>query len=420
MKNSVPLIYRLLLLLFSPVIFVYLLNYAYRRGGGIRYFNQRLARYKQPPSTRIAWLHAASVGEVNAAVPLLELLIKQYPETEWLITTNTVTGARSVEQKLGEKVHHCYLPIDYSFAVSRFLNTYRPCCALVMETELWPNLYNACAKLNIPIALINARLSKRTLNMPACLHKSARQCLQQLSIILARGEQDAAGYQKLGADSNKIKVVGNIKYAAHADIRLSESKSDFDRPFVLAASTHDDEEKQLAELWKSLNIKTHLLVLAPRYPDRRQAVLDDIGRAGLKAAVHSLKEAVSDETDIYLVDTLGELSGFIANAELVFMGGSLVPRGGQNVLEPAKLGKAIITGPHSFTFTEDIEALSKADAIVCIDTVEELKNTIRELIENPQRAQELGNNASKFMQARADVAQHYLEEIKILGWLENK
>ena len=288
-----------------------------------------------------------------------------------------------------------------------------------METELWPNLYYGCKQQNVPIAIVNARLSKRTLNMPRWLGPVARFCLTQTSAILARNKRDKLGYIRLGANPNKVKVVGNIKYAAQAQAAIKHSNVQFDRPYVLAASTHDNEEQQLVELWKTLNLESHLLVVAPRYPDRRQTILDIIIKTGLTVAVHSRKEPVNKETDIYLVDTLGELAAFTSNAELVFMGGSLVPRGGQNVLEPAKLGKATITGPHSFTFAEDIKALRKADAIVTVNSANELKSAISHLLQNPDRRKELGDNAYKFMHARADVAQRYVEELTKLGWLKN-
>ncbi|MBN1377699.1 MAG: 3-deoxy-D-manno-octulosonic acid transferase [Gammaproteobacteria bacterium] len=417
MAVRVPLRYRLLLVILSPLVFTYLVYYTYRHGGGWRYIKQRSGYTKNLISNRVAWLHAASVGEVNAAVPLLELLFKQYPEVQWILTTNTVTGAQSVAQKFGNRVQHHYLPLDYRIAIRNFLKNVQPRCCLIMETELWPNLYSVCKQQKIPLAIINARLSRKTLDMPKCLRKIATFCLEQVYVILARGKQDQIGFIQLGADPDRLRVIGNIKYAAN-DARVKQAAVKFDRPFVLAASTHNDEELQLARMWQSLNIKSHLLVIAPRYPNRRQEVLEDLEKAGLKTAVRSQQDSVTSETDVYLVDTLGELAGFMADADIIFMGGSLVPRGGQNVLEPAKLGKAIITGPQSFTFAEDIEALLDADAIVCSNTIDELKNTIVELLQKPDRAKQLGNNAQRFMAERADVAERYLDEIKQLGWLE--
>ncbi len=419
MQKQVPLRYRLLLILLSPLILAHLFHFAIRRGGGKRYLRQRLSLTEARLRPGAAWLHAASVGEFHAALPLLELCMQQQPGIHWLITTNTVTGAKAVEQKLAGKVEHYYLPVDYRFTVTRFLKQHRPRFALIMETELWPNLYYGCKQQNVPIAIVNARLSKRTLNMPRWLGPVARFCLTQTSAILARNKRDKLGYIRLGANPNKVKVVGNIKYAAQAQAAIKHSNVQFDRPYVLAASTHDNEEQQLVELWKTLNLESHLLVVAPRYPDRRQTILDIIIKTGLTVAVHSRKEPVNKETDIYLVDTLGELADFMSNAELVFMGGSLVPRGGQNVLEPAKLGKATITGPHSFTFAEDIKALEKADAIVTVNSANELKSAISHLLQNPDRRKELGDNAYKFMHARADVAQRYVEELTKLGWLKN-
>ena len=252
--------------------------------------------------------------------------------------------------------------------------------------------------------------------MPRWLHKTANYCVNRIDRILARGQQDAEGFLQLGADPERLRVVGNIKYAG-IDYSTQQCSIEFDRPFVLAASTHAGEEALLAAVWKSLTVSSHLLVIAPRYPERRQAVLHELEHAGLRVAVHSKKEIIQPDTDVYLVDTLGELAGFMAKADIVFVGGSLVPRGGQNVLEPARLGKPIITGPYSFTFAEDIEAMLNEDAIICVSDTEALKEKIGELLQNSVRAQQIGGNARSFMQARADVAEHYLNEIKQLGWL---
>jgi 3-deoxy-D-manno-octulosonic-acid transferase len=420
MSNRVALRYRLLLALLSPFVLAHLFYYALRRNGGRRYIYERLGIYTQPCPANSIWLHAASVGEVNAAIPLLKLLFQHYPDRHWLLTTNTATGAQTVKQKLDKNVRHCYLPLDYRFSVQRFLRRHQPCCSLIMETELWPNLYHACKRQKIPLALINARLSKKSLHMPRFLYKVAKTCLAQVDIILARGQQDQKAFIQLGAGADKIRMIGNIKYAAHTAGRSIHRESRFDRPYILAASTHADEEAQLATMWKGLNISSHLLVIVPRYPDRRQAVLDDINRAGLNVAVHSRSEPVNKDTDVYLIDTLGELAGFMADAAIVFMGGSLVPRGGQNVLEPAAMGRTIITGLLSYTFAEDIEAMQASDAILLIKDIDELGKTITELLQNPDRARQIGDNASRFIEKRADVAERYLDAIKKLGWLEKK
>jgi 3-deoxy-D-manno-octulosonic-acid transferase len=412
--------YRLLLTLLSPLVLAHLVYYACRHRAGFRFIAERMGIHSRPATTGSIWLHAASVGEVNAAIPLLKLLFQHYPDRHWLLTTNTATGAQTVKQKLDNKVRHCYLPLDYRFAVQRFLRRHQPCCSLIMETELWPNLYHACNRQHIPIALINARLSKKSLNMPRFLHKVAKSCLTQVDIILARGQQDQKAFIQLGAGAEKIQVIGNIKYAAGAGYSPKPHNIQFDRPYILAASTHADEEVQLAKMWKALRISSHLLVIAPRYPDRRQSVITDINQAGLKVAVHSRNEPVNKDTDVYLIDTLGELAGFMADAAIVFMGGSLVPRGGQNVLEPAAMGRTILTGPLSYTFAEDIEAMQASDAILLIKDIDELGKTITELLQNPDCAKQLGENARCFMRERADVAERYLDAIKKLGWLERR
>lgn len=419
MLTGTPLRYRILLLVLSPLITAHLLYTAYRHGDGRRYLKQRMGIGYKTKLSRVVWLHGASVGEINAAIPLLDLLFIEYPQIQWLITTNTTTGARLVEQKLGNRVVHCYLPMDFRSSVKHFIQHFKPCCGLIMETELWPNLYETCNENNIPLAIINARLSKKTLNMPRWLHSTAKFCVSCIDTLLVRGSLDKTGFLQLGADPAKLHVIGNIKYARTG--HTGDVKGiNLTRPFILAASTHANEEAMLVKIWKSLNLSSHLLVIAPRYPDRRQSILAEIERTGLRTALHSRADPVTEDTDIYLVDTLGELAAFMATAQFVFMGGSLVPRGGQNVLEPAAMGKAIITGPECFTFAEDIEALAKTDAIICVSDTEELKDTFKNLLQDSDRVQQLGKNALRFITERADIAERYLNAIKKLGWLENK
>lgn len=415
--------YRLALAVLSPAIFAVLLYSARRKGGGTAYLAQRLGRGFPRAGDRPVWLHAASVGEVNAAAPLLHRLLARHPGVRFLVTTNTATGARTVLGKLvpsgNGRVRHCFLPVDFRGAVARFLEANRPRCGLIMETELWPNLYAECARRGLPLCLVNGRLSKKTLDMPGWLRPSIAGCLVQLKRILARGEADASAFIALGAPAESVRTVGNIKFARPAGPERASETPDPGRPYVLAASTHEGEEKLLAALWKSLNRPAgHLLVLAPRYPERRDAVLRQLRAEGLRTAVRSRGETVTEKTDVYLVDTLGELTGFMPGATLVFMGGSLVPRGGQNVLEPARLGKAVITGPHTFTFQEEIEALRAAGALVCVDNAEELRQALERLLAQPEALQTLGENARRFTAAHADIADKYAAEIEKLGFFE--
>lgn len=429
MKNT-PLRYRLLLIGMAPLISAGLLHQAFVkhkgdrsvRGERRRFLSQRLglSSYRTNAAAPV-WLHAASVGEVNAALALLDILLERYPALTVLITTNTITGAQTVRQKLTghhARIEHRYLPVDFPWSVRRFLATARPRSALIMETELWPNLYRACRERGIGVCLINARLSKKTLNMPVWFRPVLHYCLKQVDAILARGESDARHFIDLGAETSIVKTTGNIKFAGAQNTAASDAPGPLPRPYVLAASTHDGEERLLAGAWQSLLTNDTLLVIAPRYPQRRDAIESQLKPFGLKVASRSRGDPVSDDTDVYLVDTLGELQAFMPDATLVFMGGSLVPRGGQNVFEPARLGKAIVTGPHTFTYEAEIQALREAGAIVCVNDVDALTESLKQLLSDPARAKRLGDNARRLCERNAGVAETYAAELERLGFMK--
>lgn len=411
--GSPPIRYRCLLALLSPLMPLIVFREAWRRKGGKRYISQRLGFSFLKPKSPPIWLHAASVGEVNAAWPLLEQLRREYPHYEFLITTNTPTGARTALAKLGDSIIHAYLPLDYAYAVKRFLRTARPHCTLIIETELWPNLYAQCRKYDIPIYLLNGRLDK-TLRLPGFLRPVLTGCLQNVTHILARGRSDRENFIRYGANPQTTIEMGNIKFAAPPVAHASKSVPLSSKPYVLAASTHADEEYRLAKIWLTLGRQDHLLVIAPRYPERRDAILKQFARLPLKVAARSRGET-AEHCDIYLVDTLGELNAFMTNAVLVFMGGSLVPRGGQNLLEPARLGKAVVTGPHTFTFNAEVAELLANEALIQVQDENQLRQTMLELLNNPEQARKLGENAKAMMASRQHIVNDYLQTLERLG-----
>ncbi|MDH5485059.1 MAG: 3-deoxy-D-manno-octulosonic acid transferase [Gammaproteobacteria bacterium] len=399
------MIYRLFIIFFAPIIFLYTLKIALRYQSR-RYLKQRygfaLPAFRKQP----IWIHCASVGEFNTVLPLLKLLIKNYPQREFLITTTTPTAADRVEQSQLHNTTHCYFPIDTKSATRRFLQHCRPAICLVMETEIWPMLYLQCKKREIPLSLINARLSAKTLSVAGWIKKQYKKALDTTDKILLRSDTDRQAYISLGADESKLTVVGNLKFSADtqtiAVIEFSE------RPYILIASTSDNEEKLFAEAWKTMNRQGHLMVIAPRHPERSPAILNALKPLALEIAVRSQQQAVTGTTDIYLADTLGELNRFIAGASLVFVGGSLVPRGGQNVLEPARLGKAIITGSMATNFQNEIDDLIQHDACIQVDDIQQAATTIEALLADPARCEKMGQAAQQRVQQQADVADRYL------------
>jgi len=407
--NAGLLRYRLLLRLLSPPILLFNAWQA-ARAGEPRLFSQRLGLGLRRRDDAPLWLHAASVGEVKAARPLILALHERHPALPILVTTLTPTGAALAKQSLPPGVEHAYLPMDWPGAGARFLRATRPRAALIMETELWPNLFSHVAAREIPLLIVNGRLSARSREAAGWIRRLHASALQRVTGVLARSADDANAYVALGAPAGRVQTVGNIKFA-DAGTGTTPAPS-LGRPYVLAASTHEDEERQLALLWQRMGERTRgrLLVIAPRHPQRRDAILKHLGEQ--RVALRSRGDRVDADTRIYLADTLGELEGFMAGAELVFMGGSLVPRGGHNILEPARLGRAVIFGPHMGNFLAESELLLGADAALQVADAQQLGATLAQLLADEDRRLQLGRKARALMARQADVLEAYLQQIE--------
>lgn len=402
--------YRLLTLFLWPAIFLYTLKIAWRHRS-LNYFKQRLGfaypSFKQPP----LWIHCASVGESNTALPLLKELIAAYPQQVFLFTTNTPTGAFIVKKNASPNTEHCYLPIESSGAIKRFLKQTQPRLALILETEIWPLLYQQCTSTHVPISMINARLSHKTTNTGPWISKLYRQALQQVDHILCRSSQDQQLFLQLGASEQQTETIGNLKFAAPASKTTKAVDHFTERAFILVASTHDDEERQIARLWKSLQPQPHLLVIAPRHPERTTSILEQLNPLGLNIAVRSQQQNINSDTELYLADTIGELTGFMQQADLVIMGGSFIRHGGQNLLEPARLQKAIIIGPYMYNFQAEVEQFLDNEACIQVEDIDELGQQIQTLISDDAHRQQLGSRAKQLMSKEEDIAQRYAEKI---------
>lgn len=400
MKQLSYILYQAVLLLLIPLGLLLTLRDAKRRAGGKRFVQQRLgfgySGCEQPPT----WFHAASLGEVNAIAPLLNRLKKAEPGATILMTTTTPSGAAAAAKLEG--VIHAYLPIDLPWAVCNFLKQYQPKQCVIAETELWPNLFIMAKRAGCAPTIINGRLSDKSLSKQ-WLYPLFALCLQQCEMIYTRSHKDNNHFQQLGADKAQLLTVGNIKFAGEL-----HAPADYDRliqqNYILAASTHDDEEWQFCH---SLAASGKLLVIIPRHPERRDAILHSISRLPLNIAVRSLGDEVNEQTQVYIADTIGEMMGFMAHADLVFMGGSLIPHGGQNMLEAARLGKAIICGPHSHNFIDEVAALKDVNAMLEVQDADELRVTVNELLGQPERLQVMGEKASELMQNNGGIARQY-------------
>jgi 3-deoxy-D-manno-octulosonic-acid transferase len=404
------MMYRILNYLLWPLWFFYTLRVA-RHDRNARYFKQRLGYACPEMSTLPVWIHCASVGEVNTWLPLHQEFARRYPALHFVITTNTPTGAQIVARHTLRNTTHVFLPMDTVSAVSRFYSRIKPRLALVMETELWPELYRQCQENNIPLIIVNARLSHKTRNVNDWVKQLYAMALQRVSLVLCRTQADAEAYIELGAAANKVKVIGNLKFAAQNDIVHQPLLNFTDRSYALAASTHEDEEYQLAKLWQSMPVQKYLLVIAPRHPKRRDDILRQLQPLNMQIAVRSRGDTITPATQIYLADTLGELVSIMQQADVVIMGGSLVQRGGQNLLEPARLGKAIIVGSHMFNFAAETELFLQHHACLQVQNVDELAVALQSCLLDDSVRVELGRNAQELMQNQGDTAERYMSAI---------
>ena len=404
--------YRALIFLLAPVAIIYTVYRAVKDGGG-RYLLQRFGfGFGCPPVQGSSILiHCASVGEFNAAKPLILALHDRYPDYHLVISTNTPTAAKLVSQQAEERISHVYMPLDYPFAVNRLLTHVRPACALILETEIWPTLFYQAAKKGIGTAIVNGRLTEKTLRASRFFKKEQQASLRNLSLVLARSDDDHLRFLELGAEPRTTHVVGNLKYAA-ARVGQSRRQIAFKYPFLLAVSTHENEELQLAQHLPLLRERNHRLVIAPRYPERSKTLCHQLQQENWTVALHSQQDGATEQTDIYIVDTLGQLDGFFSEASLVFVGGSLISRGGHNILEPAGFGKCTIVGPHTDNFALETKELKKAEAVVQVSDNRDLGLQLTQLLDNAEVRNQYGENAQQFVRHKARVLDSYLRHLQ--------
>ncbi|MCW9023520.1 MAG: LpxL/LpxP family Kdo(2)-lipid IV(A) lauroyl/palmitoleoyl acyltransferase [Gammaproteobacteria bacterium] len=379
-----------------------------------KYLQERLGLFNKTDSknnNRI-WIHAASVGEVNAVIPLVKLLVENHPEQEIIFTTATPTGQQAAINKLPAAVECHYLPIDWWRAVRNFIAKMNPRCVLIVETEIWPNLYEACFKEGIPIIIINGRLSSRTLDTGGWIRMLYCKAMESVYTVLARSEEDAKGFMYFNLPEDKIKVIGNIKFSTKTV--LHSSPITLDRPYVLLASSRESEEKTIVETWLTKTRGKHLLVIVPRHPKRLAEIIKELTPLTKNIAVRSKDDSLTEQTQVYIADTFGELPSFIAGSEFVIMGGAFANKGGQNILEAAQQSKAVIFGPHMTNFKDEARLFLLHNAGIQTENQQELDIAISELLDNQEKSSQLGKNGYALIQQHSNIAQQYLDEIKNL------
>ena len=369
-------------------------------------WHERFALYKQKFPQGVIWFHAVSVGEAEALFPLVRQIQKHHPTAKLLITTTTPTGSARVKAVMQETVTHVYLPYDVPDAVNRFMHCFKPKLAVIMETEIWPNLFIYCGKNHIPLYIINARLSEKSSRGYQKIPALVQPALAGVMLIATQTQEDANRFIAIGADSEKVKTLGNIKF----DVEIPQSiitqglqiKAElFGGRFVwLIASTHKDEEAIFLDIYKEIKQKIPelLLVIVPRHPERFADVKKLCEQLQLSVVMRTAGSNVSTETDVYLVDTMGELKMLYAASDVAFVGGSMVPRGGHNILEAAAVGVPVIFGPYMHNFKEIARGVLGQDAAIQCQNKAELVTAILALYEQPAYREALAEKGKAFVQ----------------------
>ena len=382
--------------------------------------SERFSLIKQESTPVDIWLHAVSLGEVVAATPLIEALLAK----QWrvLVTTMTPTGSAHVLKRFEKRVAHQYLPYDLPWCLRRFFKAFKPRLGIVMETELWPNLINQAKNLPIPLLLVNARLADRAFKQYEKIGFLFKPVLNQLTAILAQSDEDAKRFMKLGASEKIVQVFGNMKFdlqlrvSENNDCRQLKEQWGVARAVVIAASTHDNEEKQLLSHLAQLKaeIPDVLILFAPRHPERFQLVYQLSQELGFKTGLRSQPATIDANTEVVVADSLGELLNFYQQSDYAFVGGSLVPIGGHNVLEPIAVQVPVFCGPYMQNSKSICQDLLEAEAMIMSQNVEELIDAIITMYKDQSQRQQQVQNASKVLEANRGTVARCMERIEMV------
>ena len=440
------LIYNALLYTLSPVLLAFTVVQAIKRKGGWQFLSARLGwRSKLPPARllqeqaqtkdptqqqphlhkqgntqtkpigdndvrppRRLWFHAASVGEVNSVLPLLHYISGAWPELPVVVTCTTPESLGILQSSAPGNVTCNYGPIDFYKSVNTLFKKVNPVALIVVETEIWPNLYTSAHRQHVPLIIINGRLSEKTLNAPRFILGIYQQVLKHVTLLLSRSNTDAENFKKLGVADNRVKTLGNIKTYSGNPVQATALPELENSNYLLAASTHYPEEQELCDALSGSGL---LLVIAPRHIQRSSEIQQMLKARMIAFATRSRNEEVTADTRVYLADTTGEMNRLIANATIVFVGGSLIDHGGHNVLEPAIQGKAVLTGPHHKNFIAEMQLLSDHDAVCVVNDATELATVCAALLDQPARRKVLGDSARRAVESSKHVFDHYKAEI---------
>lgn len=416
-KSRLESLYTALLYLIQPFVWLRLLLRsrkapAYRKRWAERY---GFCRGKVAPDGIM--LHSVSVGETLAAIPLVRALRHRYPTLPITVTTMTPTGSERVQSAFGQNVHHVYLPYDLPCAMNRFLNTVRPKLVIVMETELWPNMITALNKRKIPLVIANARLSERSAKGYKKLGSFTRRLMSRITLIAAQNEEDAGRFLELGAKRSQLTVTGSIKFDISVTPELAARAITLRRQWAphrkvwIATSTHDGEESIILDAHRQLLAKfpNLLLILVPRHPERFKDAKELVQKGGFSFTLRSSGEIPSGSTQVVIGDSMGELMMLYGIADLAFVGGSLVERGGHNPLEPAAHAIPVLMGPHIFNFKDICAKLQQADGLITVTDAQSLANEISTLLIDEDYRLYYGRHAVEVLHQNQGALQRLLQ-----------
>lgn len=409
--------YTGLLWLLLPYVFFHLWWRSRKQPEYLQHIGERFGRYSVSCDKPVIWLHSVSVGETRATVTLVNNLRERYPDHQILLTHTTPTGRAASEQLYGDDVVRVYLPYDYPFAVRRFLRHFRPGIGVLLETEIWFNLIHACQAHSIPLLLLNARLSDRSARRYAQFPGIVRRGLHALHLIAAQTEEDATRLASLA--NRAVPVMGNLKFDIEPPPAMLELGRQLrglfgeKRPVFLAASTREGEEALLLEALQHADIEDLLVVIVPRHPQRFEEVASLIEKHGLRMQRRSANEPVSAHTQVVLGDSMGEMFAYYAACDVAFIGGSLLPFGGQNLIEACAVGTPVLIGPHTYNFAQATEQAVANGAAIQIKHAHDLVHQLNILFYDPVQMARMEEAGKSFVSSNCGATRHALAHIEL-------
>jgi len=415
-------LYTLVIYLITPLVLLLLAIRGLHNRHWLKRWPQRFGWFDPPEKTGGIVVHAVSVGEVNAASSLVKALSQHFPQLPLCLTTFTPTGSDRVHSLFQNEVFHVYVPLDLPGAVKRFFDRIQPVFLIIMETEIWPNLYIEANRRDIPVMIANARISERSIQGYRRFKRMTTAALSHVSWIAAQSKLDAERLIEIGADETRLEVTGNLKFDVELPPGLLEQGEAIrqtwgsKRLVLVAGSTHEGDEKPVLEAFKQLlrQYPEALLVLVPRHPERFSRAAQLTRACGLTVCLHSELIDCPPSAQCFIVDAMGELLRYYAACDVAFVGGSLEPIGGHNALEPAALAKPVLFGPHTFNFKDITDQLLNTGAAIRVNNARDLEETTARLFKQPDARDQMGRAGLELVKSGQGALERTVEIVQKL------